>query len=435
MKADKQVTPLLRLISVNTREWTLVLLLSVWGFSCTTAHPKREALSEYHWEVQTLRMEIGTSSTGAQALRDLGVIYLRTGHFEEAQDVLSRALVYERLDPKIWFYQGLAQELIDSTKAALTTYERYPYLSESSVYSRAMQGRIAWLKDARTRLEMAASLAQDSIPSSEGLSPKIYAVLPLACASAGDEFSVLGTGLSELLSRDLGQVRGIEIVEPRRVRMALDVVSGPPGRTDVAPHVQVGRLLGAGKIIEGTCRVSRDGRIVVELVHRDLIEEQVISVSGEGRLEDVASLEKKLFDGLLEQLGIFLLNPDRTIQASLEALMAYSQGLTHEEAGQLERAAAFYRRAVAHAPRFVLAAIRQEAVEDKMLAQGADREELLALVYQLESYAATPYLLEARLLNMAGSIGSSYVPGQDNRKLPPGNVGELPAPPRPVDNQ
>ena len=70
-----------------------------------------------------------------------------------------------------------------------------------------------------------------------------------------------------------------------------------------------------------------------------------------------------------------------------------------------------------------------------MLAQGADREELLALVYQLESYDATPYLLEARLLNMAGSIGSGYVPGQDNRKLPPGNVGELPAPPRPVDNQ
>ena len=52
--------------------------------------------------------------------------------------------------------------------------------------------------------------------------------------------------------------------------------------------------------------------------------------------------------------------------------MAYSQGLEHEEAGQLEQSAVFYQQALTLYPRFTLAGTRSETLENKILAQGTD---------------------------------------------------------------
>ena len=438
MRTEKPFEPVSRLGRAGRLVWTLTFLISMLGLSCTAVHPQREALSEYYWDVQNLRMRIGKSSTRAQALRDLGVIYLRTGHFEEAHGVLARSLAQDRSDPKLWFYTGLSQELLDKTEAALATYERSPSLSASSIYSRAMKGRIAWLQDEKTRLMLEELLAREPIPSSDSLSPAAYAVFPFVCQGGLAEYGVLGKGLSDLISRDLGRLRGIKVVDPYRVKRAVEITSAVRGQTEGAGPIQVGQRLGVGKIIEGRCIVGTDNSIEVDLVLHDLIDNRVISVSAEGRLENVFLLEESIIDGLVDTLRIWLPNRDRRIQvppSGLDALMAYSQGLEHEEAGQLEQSAVLYQQALTLYPRFTLAGTRSETVENKILARGTDKEDLVDLLVRLESFTVTPYMLDTRIQNLGSSLGSGFVPGPDTRKLPPGNVGELPAPPRPVDNQ
>lgn len=438
MCTAKQITPVRRFVKAGRLGWVFPFLILMLGLSCRTLSPQREALSEYYWEVQNLRMQAGKASESTQAWRDLGVIYLRTGHFEEADDVLSRAIAQDRSDPKLWFYAGLTQELLDRQEAALATYEQAPMLSATSLYSQAMKGRIAWLQDEQLRRTLEALLAQDALPPPDRLSPGSYTVFPLVCQGGRAEYADLGKGLSELISRDLDQLRGIDVVEPGSVRKAFERASAMQGRTDMARPVWVGRLLGAGKIVGGTCAISVDDRIEVDLVLRDLIEDRVITVSAQEHLEDVPLLEKNLMDKLIDELRIWLPNRERRIpvtSVSLEALVAYSQGLAREDAGDLEQSAAFYRQALALYPRFTLAAVRTEVVENKILARGADKKDLVDLVVRLESYAVTPYLLDTRLQYLGRSIGSGFIPGQDTRKLPPGNVGELPAPPRPVGNE
>lgn len=399
------------------------------GLSCRSAQPPRETLSAYFWDVQTLRMEAGTK---ARAQRDLGVIYLRTGHFEEAAGVLARALAQDRADPKLWFYAGLAHELLGRPEAALTTYEQAPTLSVDSPYSRATKGRIAWLREDELRRAFAAPPADDALPPPGSLSPDTYAVFPFACQGGLPQHANLGAGLSEVLSRNLGQLQGLDAVDPGRVRAAFEQAAAVPAAAGRA--VRVGRMLGAGKIVGGTCTIQ-NGRIAVDLVLRDLTSEDVLTASSEQLLEAIPALERDLMDQLIDALRLWLPNRERRTPVTgigLDALVAYSQGLAFEAAGDLERSAAFYREAQALQPRFAPALARAEAAETKQMARGTGEAGLMALTTRLEADAVTPYLLEARLQQLGRRFG--FGTGAGIRPLPPGTLGELPAPPRPTGN-
>ena len=391
-------------------------------------NPQGETLADYYWEVQKLRLEAGTTSGSARALRDLGIIYLRIGQYEEAQAALTRGLAQERADPKLWFYAGLAEEVLDRPSAALAIYERSPFLSTSSLHSRATKGRIAWLQEAMMRAAFETAMTRGTLPPSDSLPPLTYAVFPLACSSASPAYTALGSGLGALLSHDLNQIRNVSAVDAERVRAALTVASAS-GAPDVR---MVARTLQAGKVIEGTCTLAADNTLAVNLVLHDFAEGQTFTLEDAAPLDQIFPLEDRLIDQIIDVTRLWVPNRAHRMPApSSEALIAYSQGLEHEQAGRLAQSLQAYTQSVAVYPRFTPASIRQEVVRDKALAESAAPEDLVALLIRLER-ATGAHVLPARLQKLDNTINAGIMPGQDNRKLPPGTVGELPSPPRPT---
>ena len=134
---------LIRSAAQPSQAWIIFVLAPILLLSCSGTTPHSESLSENYWEVQALRMQSGKPALRDQALRDLGAVYLRTGRFETAEEILAQ--VSGRKDPQVWFYRGLTQELLDHKDEALALFMQDSSLTDNSIYSQATKGRIAWL--------------------------------------------------------------------------------------------------------------------------------------------------------------------------------------------------------------------------------------------------------------------------------------------------
>ena len=142
-------------------------------------------------------------------------------------------------------------------------------------------------------------------------------------------------------------------------------------------------------------------------------------------------------DRLIDELQIWIPNRERRLPLTgieQDAFLAFSQGIRLEDQGNLEMSLSQYRRTLRLSPNFTLVEQKIEALIDKTLARGEGKAELLALINRLESQLPTQHLLNARLHRLGSTINAGTIPDQDTRKLPPGNIGELPAPPRPAGN-
>ena len=105
---------------------TLTILMGpILGLSCSSL-VQREAPSEFGWEEEQLQANVGANFEKAASLRDLGVIYLRTGRHKEAVAPLTQSINEDRSDPKTWFYAGLTRELLGDPVQAPPTPEQSP---------------------------------------------------------------------------------------------------------------------------------------------------------------------------------------------------------------------------------------------------------------------------------------------------------------------
>jgi tetratricopeptide (TPR) repeat protein len=407
------------------------------GLGCGTSNPHRELLSEYYWESQNYRYSGGGDDAGAVALRDLGVLYLRTGYPERALDVLTRSLAQDRTDPKRWLYAGVAQELLGRKTAALATYERFLSLTSGSIYTRVMRGRAAWLRDATTTESLVeAARSTDTVQFRAEASGR-YAVFPIDCVSDRSQFASIGIGLADLLSYEMESLRNVDMVEPHLVRLAYNAAGEAVNRPGTTRPVWAGRALGAARILGGSCQIASNGTLEIDLVLRDLNSGEVYSVSGTNQIDQIAALEQDLIRDLATQLRIWI--PDRENQGigrrpTLDAFLAYSNGLVSEGNGDYEASYALYSQALANHPSFTLADVRRTEVENRLLARAETPDDFIELVVRLEAIAATDGILDSGITQLESTLGSSFMPGQHGRKLPPGSIGELPTPPNPVRN-
>ena len=413
-----------------------ILSLSM-GLGCGTSNPHRELLSEYYWESQNYRYSGGNDAAGAEAPRDLGVLYLRTGYPEMALDVLTRSLAQDRTDPKRWLYAGIAQELLGRQTAALATYERFLSLTSGSIYTRAMRGRAAWLRDATTTEALVEAARGTDTMQFDAEASGRYAVFPIDCVSDRPQFASLGLGLADLLSYEMESLRNVDMVEPHLVRLAYDAAGEAVSLTGTTRPVWAGRALGAARILGGSCQIASNGNLEIDLVLRDLNSVDVYSVNGTSQVDQIAALEQDLVRELATQLRIWI--PDRANQGvgrrpTLDAFMAYSNGLASEGNGDFEASFALYSQALANHPSFTLAEVRRTAVENRLLARAETPDDFIELVVRLEALAARGGVLDSGITQLESTLGSSFVPGQHGRKLPPGSIGELPTPPSPVRN-
>ena len=205
-----------------------------------------------------------------------------------------------------------------------------------------------------------------------------------------DGSAALGRGVAEELTDDLAHIRGVRPVEQVRVQALLGELS-PPRDAYANPSTapQIGRILGAGHLVGGTCRVRGnsvqiDLRLAQVRGRRASGETAESAVRRTGPLEDIFRLQGQAAVSVVRHMGIAVTEPETRMVTSVptrnvDAFLEYAFGLVAEDRGRFEEAAEHYRRAHRLAPGYHEPARRTERAEGLSAAAGPRRSALRAV--------------------------------------------------------
>jgi TolB-like protein len=342
----------------------------------------------------------------------------------------------------------MSLETAGNDSAALGIYINYTDISGLSPYRRLIEGRYRQLTQDIIHRQFRTLLLKEESLGPGRLGTKTLAVFPLLYQGTDTKFDALGKGLSEMMIIDLGQVRSLQLVERVRIEALLDELNlGQSRYVDQSTAPRVGKLLSAGRIVNGSFNVSADNRLRLDVASWDIPRKKFPNpVTQSDDLENLFKLEKDLVFSIIKEMGIQLTPAEREkIQfiptRNITAFLAYSIGLKEEDRGDFKAAGVYYKQAVSLDPGFALAKSKADAA-DALAAAGGDRLNALAAVEAIDGPAGggkgpTRDLIMLRLENLSGSIGSGFQGGEDGRKPAEeaaragAPVGRLPEPPRP----
>lgn len=393
-----------------------------------------EDLADYDEEIARLQRQLIDEPGNAEALRELGVIYMRTKNYLEGNRYLEQAFARDADDPKTLFYLGLSNEVRGRFETALRLYDQE--VPRFSPYRKLMRGRAANLRRIRARTEVLQLLAQEDT-SAQTTSPRIVAVFPLSLQGGSERYGPLGRGISEMVMTDLANVNSLRLVERVRLQALLDELELAQSEyVDPATASRTGRLLQAGRLIGGNFAVTDDELAIdVAMVTSGDAASQALETTS-GALAQLFDLEKQLVFRLLEEMEIELTPAERErIQRvptqNLEAFLAYSRGLQEEDAGRFGAAATFYQQAAEIDPSFSAAAEQAEKASGMSATEGPP-EQALAAAAEIEAPPEKEMdLIELRQSMMNGFVGGLFLPGETTRDPLQESVplGEPPPPP------
>ena len=149
------------------------------------------------------------------------------------------------------------------------------------------------------------------------------------------------------------------MLERARIQAVLDELAlQQSGQTDSATNVRAGRILRAGRLVQGSILQLGESQLRVDAAVVDVPTTRVRGVAqGSDELEQLFALEKRIALELFDELGVTLTVAERNAieqrpTRSLAAFLAYSRGLTAEDEGRYDDASRFYRDAVRLDPGF-----------------------------------------------------------------------------------
>jgi TolB-like protein len=302
-------------------------------------------------------------------------------------------------EPVAAYFLALVREDQGNYAEARRLYDDYLARGSEPEVKRQVRDRLVLL--GRLELQQAArdALSRERQLASTAPAPGTIGVFPFLAATQDAQLRPLGTALAELLTTDLAQTSRLRVVERSQVQALLNELKlTESGRVDTTTAARTGRLMGAGRIVQG--RVE-GGEAALTL------QAAVVRVPGEAtrlnplreqdQLARLFDLEKRLALGIYERVGIQLTEAERQrvlqhATTNLQALLALGFGLEAQDAGRYEEAAQHFTRAVQLDPRFRLAARKLQEAEAEARAS-AYTAPLLARLGFLELDALRNYEL------------------------------------------
>lgn len=291
--------------------------------------------------------------------RRLGIGYYRAGRFADARQALEAASLLAPEDGITALYLGLTAEELGDLATAKRAYSTYLAVGRTSRVRMQLQSRLAALARRELIAEAKRAVQQERALADVPGSPTTVAVLPLRFSGSDSSLRPLGRGLAELLTTDLARSSQLTVLERARIQAVLDELAlQRSGQTDSATNVRAGRLLQAGRLVEGSLLQLDDAQLRVDAAVVDVPTTQVRGIAqGADRLEQLFALEKRIALDLFDQLDVTLTVAERNAveqrpTRSLAAFLAYSRGLTAEDEGRYDDASRFYRDAARIDPDF-----------------------------------------------------------------------------------
>jgi TolB-like protein len=292
----------------------------------------------------------------------LGVGYFRANQLTEARAILDSLVSVDRQNGIAAIYLGMTAESQGDFAAARTSYSQFVSVARSNTLKNSARQRLALV--GRRELEFGArqALAQEAQLSESTPELNTVAVMPFSYSGTNEEVRPLGRGLAQLLVTDLARSRQLRVLERERMQAMLDEMQlSEQGRADPQSAVRSGRLLAAGRVVQGSLTDSDDAlradASVVE-VSTAAIQPPASSALPINRLFD---MEKALAIQLFNIMGITLTDAERQSfnarpTQSLQAFLAWSRGLEAEDRGDFVGAQDFFNQAVRLDPGFAVAA-------------------------------------------------------------------------------
>lgn len=352
--------------------------------------------------VTRLEQQQKSSPTSAAVNRSLGIAYYKAARYPDARAALETAT---RLDPKdgtTALYLGLSAEELGDVAAAKSAYSSYITYGRTSRVRNQLQSRLAALTrkeidaDARKAVQQEASLA------GQPTSPMVIAVMPLRFSGPDTTLRPLERGFADLLTTDLARSSQLTLVERSRMQALLDEIAlQRSGATDAASNVRAGKLVRAGRVVQGSLNQVGAFDLRADAAVVDVPTSQIRgTVNASDQLEAVFNLEKRIALDLFGQLGVTLSAAERNLieqrpTRSMQAFLAYSRGLAAEDEGRYDDATRYFNEAVRIDPGFQSA---QQKSQEVRQATAGD--------------AVTPAAVEANLKGTAeGAVVSAATQG------------------------
>ena len=300
----------------------------------------------------------------AAVARSLGIAYYKAGRFADARTHLDQAVKLDPRDGAAALYLGMTAEQQKDIPAARAAYEGYVRYGRTSRIRRQLESRLAALTRQELAVAAKSAVAQEQQLSTQVGSPRVVAVMPLRFVGTDSSLKPLERGFAELLTTDLSRSSQLTVVERARLQALLDELSlQQSGQTDSTGNVRAGRIIQAGRVVSGQI-VQNEERLRVDAAIVNTTTSRVAGgAANENRLDQLFEIEKSIVLQLFDSLGVVLTTAERNAieqrpTRSMQAFLAYSQGLQLEDQGRFGEAAARYQEASRIDPAFSQASVK-----------------------------------------------------------------------------
>jgi len=311
------------------------------------------------------------------ALRALGIAYYKDKRYADARTVLDAA---RKLDPKDGvsaLYAGLSAEALEDYTGAKDAYNAYLQVGKTRSVRNDIRARLVLLTRAEMHASAKAAIANEARLAQVAGDPRTVAVMPMTFSGTDQTLAPLSRGMSDLLINDLARAPELQLLERDRVQAMIDEVAlSQSGKVDAATSVRAGKLVRASRVVQGgiTQTGARNLTVNAAVMQVATSEQQGKDVQSSDVIDQIFAIEKNLALGLFDQMGVRLSAADRAAieqrpTRSLQAFLAYSNGLVAEDEGRYGDAVRFYDQARSIDPGF--GAALQKAQSARSAQQGA----------------------------------------------------------------
>jgi tetratricopeptide (TPR) repeat protein len=285
---------------------------------------------------------------------------------DAAQEAAGRALALKADDAVATLIAGQCLEKAGQYDQAIERYARFSSAHANARGAAAIRARELLARRAQATAGARAALLREQELAQQPADPQTVAVLPVEIV--GDSsYQPLSRGLAQMLISDLALLQRFRMVERVQLGALMDELRfSQTARVDPATAARVGRLVQAGRMVQGLATIPRTGPVRLQATLVQGSGEVADAGEVSGNLRGLLQLEKDLVVQLAGRMGYTLSEAERRRilengTQNLQAFLAYSRGLLAEDAGDFSRAALYFGEAVQADPGFQAAREQQQA--------------------------------------------------------------------------
>ena len=367
-------------------------------------------------EIPDLEARVAQKPGDAALQSRFAAALFAASQFDSANAVAGRALALNPADATAILVVGQFQERAGQHDQAIATYQRF-----ASQHPRVQGVSAVRARELLARKDQAAAGARSAMRREQELAqqpgdPQTVAVLPLEIV--GDSsYQPLGRGLAQMMISDLALLQRFRMVERLQVGAVMDELKfSQSARVDPATAARVGRLVQAGRLVQGVANIPASGPVRLQAT--------VVQRTGEvgdaglvnGTVRGLLQMEKDLVVQVAGGLGYVLSEAERRRilengTQNLQAFLAYSRGLLAEDAGDYSRAALYFSDAVQADPGFQAARDQQQAAAAAPAMQIASAAgQVTGAAPQEPAPTAAPDALNNTILDVAATAAENNAP-------------------------